>query len=210
MTLRVRRKPYPRYSQYQRYKGRLRQDFDYRCVYCDIHEAEWGGCRHFQVEHFRPKRLYPWLQAEYTNLLYACDVCNCYKGDDWPSSDPTPHIRGYLDPCQYDYEQYFTVQEDGTLEGKVLAARYMIEALHLNRKQLKQLRVRRRREQEIHDQFMRLFDEVEAKVAALDNASSAQTRVLRKLILQLVSIYRQHLKDLWASRWKPPYELTEV
>jgi len=209
MPLRVRRKPYPRYGQYERYRGHLRQDFEYRCAYCDVHEAEWGGYRHFQIEHFRPKKLFPWLQAEYTNLLYSCDLCNCYKGSDWPTDNPAPHTRGYLDPCQYDYDHYFAVHEDSTIHGQTEAARYMIEVLYLNRRQLRQLRVRRRREEEIHRQFMHLFDELEAKMATSD-VQSARERVLRKLILQLTCIYRQHLNNIWANRWKPPYELGDM
>ncbi len=209
MPLCVRRKPYPRYSQYQRYRNHLRQDFDHRCAYCDLHEAEWGGYRHFQIEHFRPRELFPWLQSEYTNLLYSCDICNSYKGCDWPNDNPTPNKRGYLDPCQYNYDEYFAIQGDGTIQGKAEATRYMIEALHLNRLQLKQLRVRRQREEESHKEFMRLFDEVEAKMAAFAGQSRRE-RVLRKLILQLISLYRQHLSNIWANRWKPPYEPGDV
>ncbi len=204
MSLRDRHKPYPHYGQYHRSKGQMRQDFDYRSAYCGTHEAEWGGHRHFQVEHFRPRKRDPWLQAEYTNLLYACDVCNVFKGCDWPTDNPTPHIRGYLDPCQYDYEEYFHEREDGSIEGKVLAARYMIEALHLNREPLKQLRLRRQSERQLHEQFMQLFNEVEAKVSALPDDSD-RARVLRKLTLQLITLYRQHLNNLWQSRWEPPY-----
>ena len=205
MPLRIRHEPHPRYGQYQRYKNDLRQDFDFRCAYCDIHEAEWGGYRHFHIDHLRPKRLFPWLQAEYSNLLYSCDICNCYKGSDWPSDRPTPETPGYLDPCLYDFDSYFVVLDDGTVEAKEEAPRYMVEALHLNRRQLRQLRSRRRREEVIHRQFLQLFDQVDAKIAAI-NGPSSRDRVLRKLILQLTDVYREHLRSLWANRWKPPYE----
>ena len=209
MPLRTRRQPYPRYGQYGRYRGRLREDFDYRCAYCDVHEAEWGGYRHFQIEHFRPRKLYPWLEAEYTNLLYACDVCNCFKGSDWPSDNPQPDTRAYLDPCLYDFAEQFAVHEDGAIEGATEAARYMVEALHLNRPQLKLLRQRRRREEEIHSTLLQIFREVETRVLAFPTPS-ARERVLSKLILQLTAIYRQHLNDLWARRWTPPYDLADV
>jgi uncharacterized protein (TIGR02646 family) len=209
MPLRIRQKPYPRYGRYQRYKRQLRQDFEYRCAYCGIHEAEWGGYRHFQIGHFRPKKLFPWLQAEYTNLLYSCDICSCYKRSDWPVDTPTPDQRGYLNPCDYDHNEYFEVREDGTIQGRAAAAKYMIEALHLNRIQLKQLRVKRQREEQIHREFIHLFEEVKAKVSTLDGAS-AHERVLRKLLVQMTSIYRQHLNNIWTSRWKPPYEPSGV
>ncbi len=209
MPLRSRQKPHPRYGQYRRYKDHLRQDFQYRCAYCDIHEAEWGGHRHFHVEHLRPRKSFPWLEAEYTNLLYACDICNCYKGSDWPNDNPTPETRGYLDPCQYNYDQYFAVHDDGTVEGKAEAARYMIEALHLNRRHLQHLRIRRHCEEEMHRQFMQVFDDTEARVAAIEG-QSARERVLRKLMLQLIAIYRQHLGNLWDRRWKPPYEPGDI
>jgi len=209
MPILTRREPHPRFSQYQRYKACLREDLQYRCVYCGIHEAEWGGHRHFQVEHLRPKKLFPWLQAEYSNLLYACDVCNAYKGCDWPNNDPTPHTRGYLDPCQYDYDQYFVLLEDGSIMGKTLAARYMVESLHLNRKQLRDLRMKRQEEQEIHQQFMQFCAEMEARAATIEE-KSARERILRKAILQLIALYRQHLQALWERRWQPPYGLDDL
>jgi hypothetical protein len=49
-----------------------------------------------------------------------------------------------------------------------------------------------------------LFNEVEDKVSALPDDSD-RARVLRKLTLQLITLYRQHLNNLWQSRWEPPY-----
>jgi hypothetical protein len=65
----------------------LRDDFSYRCVFCLLREA-WVN-HDLQVEHFDPVTLSPELELEYTNLLYACHVCNGKKG---PRTVP--------DPCQ--------------------------------------------------------------------------------------------------------------
>ena len=53
-----RRQIVPLLSAYQAYKQFLREDFQYRCVYCSIHENEYGGPRNVTVEHFRPKIIF--------------------------------------------------------------------------------------------------------------------------------------------------------
>lgn len=43
-----------------------------KCAYCErFPEVEFQD-----VDHFRPKRIYPWLRMEWTNLLFACQQCN--------------------------------------------------------------------------------------------------------------------------------------
>lgn len=45
-----------------------------RCAYCEDSLAN-------QVEHIRPKALYPELVFAWMNYLYACDSCNVHKND---------------------------------------------------------------------------------------------------------------------------------
>lgn len=132
MVILKRRKTKKKFSDYKKYKPWLREDFEYACVYCTIHEGEFGGFHSFHVEHFKPKSKFPALETVFTNLLYACWRCNSFKGEDWPSNDPFKSGKGYLDPCKYNYDQYFIINMNQIIIGKVKAARYMIERLHLN------------------------------------------------------------------------------
>src|SRR5262249_34904582 len=136
MAVLHRRSSVPMYVSYQQYKRYLREDFLYACVYCTVHENEFGGHRHFHVDHYRPKTLFPELLTVYSNLIYSCGVCNSFKLDDWPSDDPLTHGRGYIDPCEHDYQEHFREKGEGIVEGISSAAIYMIERLHLNRRQL--------------------------------------------------------------------------
>jgi uncharacterized protein (TIGR02646 family) len=57
-----------------------------RCMYCEDNSG-------YQVEHFRPKSIYPELVFAWENYLYACGVCNGPKGNRFaifpsPASDP--------------------------------------------------------------------------------------------------------------------------
>jgi uncharacterized protein (TIGR02646 family) len=204
-----RQQPYPCYSDYRKYKPHLRRDFSYCCAYCTIHENEWGGLRHFQVEHFRPKSRFPQLVVDYENLLYACDVCNCYKGDDWPSDDPLTDGVGYLDPCQNDYDEHFrNEQATGQTNGLTAPARYMIERLHLNRGHLIRVRQKRRREEELHQRFLQQTDDLLAMIK-----ESLEDKALSEHVLLLLRAFQEHLQQdreqrirWWKARWEPPYE----
>jgi uncharacterized protein (TIGR02646 family) len=208
-----RQQPYPRYSDYRQYKPHLRQDFSYRCTYCTIHENEWGGLRHFHVEHFRPKKSFPYLVTDYDNLFYACDVCNCYKGDDWPSDNPLTDGVGYLDPCRCDYEVHFqSEQTTGLIRGLTSPAKYMIERLHLNRRHLIRMRQRRKQEEDLHCRFLQQIDELLAMIAA-----SLEDKSLPKHALLLLRAFQEHLEQdreqrilWWKTRWEPAYEADDL
>jgi uncharacterized protein (TIGR02646 family) len=47
-----------------------------RCMYCEDASAD-------EVEHFRPKDLYPESVFAWTNYLYSCGVCNGPKNNKW-------------------------------------------------------------------------------------------------------------------------------
>ncbi|MDP9645452.1 HNH endonuclease family protein [Paraburkholderia caledonica] len=75
-----------------------------KCAYC---EANFSGNASGDVEHFRPKafsqqskgaaKLYPgyyWLAYEWSNLLYACELCNRpVKRNLFPLRDPNARAR---------------------------------------------------------------------------------------------------------------------
>ena len=96
------------YAEPQRYKAWLRDEFQFRCVYCLCRER-WcpDGEDSFSVEHFRPQA---WAAAEicdYDNLLYTCVRCNAAKRD----------LTGVLDPAQVPLADHLEILEDGRIRG---------------------------------------------------------------------------------------------
>jgi hypothetical protein len=59
------------YANPQHFKPWLRDEFEFRCVYCLIRER-WhpDGDAGFGVEHLRPQSKSPGLAAEYDNVLF--------------------------------------------------------------------------------------------------------------------------------------------
>ncbi len=205
MTLLKRRPDPPIFNDYRQYKPHLREDFLYACVYCTIHENEFGGPRNFDVEHFRPKSKFEALVTVYTNLLYACGVCNSFKKDDWPSNDPVNDGKGYLDPCEHDYDNHFIQTDDFQIQGLSKVAQYIIERLHLNRPQLQKLRQRRRREEELYHKSMQLYRE---RLLEIDTLLGKQE--LPDSVYGFLQEFRKNIlaeqiatQESWQKRWNP-------
>ena len=80
------------YAHYREYKDWLRDEFDFRCVYC-LHRERWGQVKgQFDLDHFDPQALRPDLALEYDNLVYACHSCNLDKSS---RLVPDPHVHAY-------------------------------------------------------------------------------------------------------------------
>lgn len=99
------RKHGPEYTDSADYKDWLRDEFDFRCVYCMSRET-WSRRRAvWAVEHLIPRKERSDLAQEYTNLVLACAQCNSYKS----SSAHMP------DPCKFAYGKLVSVSADGTI-----------------------------------------------------------------------------------------------
>jgi len=90
-----------------------------RCMYCEDSEAN-------EIEHRRPKSLYPLQTFDWENLLYVCGGCNSPKTNRFAilnppfssgfqditpkrNATPTPPPSGldaFIDPRQYDQHEY--------------------------------------------------------------------------------------------------------
>jgi len=91
---------------YKGYKDPLEKDFCKRCGYTYCQQDWFGGKRNFQIDHFKPKSIYPGLETQYSNLVYSCSYVNRAKSDD---------IGIYLDPCDVDYNEHFYRDELGNI-----------------------------------------------------------------------------------------------
>lgn len=110
---------------YRSYKPHLQERFRRKCVYCRTSDGV-KGYEGFGVDHYLPRSSHPDLEVVWSNLFYACNVCNTWKGE----SVSTPEL--YLpNPCEHrmaDHLQY----EDGGIETYTPQGEWLAELLHLD------------------------------------------------------------------------------
>ena len=107
------------YAEYTRYKVWLRDEFQFRCVYC-LHREKWekDGWRAFQIDHIVPQSVDDTKINLYENLLYAFASCNR-----WKSTLDLP------DPCIEAYERHYVFEADGTVTALTEVGRDYVDAL---------------------------------------------------------------------------------
>ncbi|NUQ62673.1 MAG: HNH endonuclease [Pirellulales bacterium] len=129
-----RRRHGPRgYANYQQYKPWLRDEFQFRCVYCLCRERWFpSGEGSFGVDHVQPKLAFPEKLLEYDNLVYACFQCNSAKQDLYPVPDP----------CKEPYGRHVAVDDDGRIEGLTSVGLELIRVCGLDRPRLTEFRAR--------------------------------------------------------------------
>jgi hypothetical protein len=112
------------YDRYQTYKDWLRDEFNFRCVYC-LERERWypNGQASFGVDHVRPKgnAEYAHLICHYPNLVYACNRCNSAKQD-----------RILIDPCNVAFADHLQIDEEGEIVGLTVEGRRLINILGLD------------------------------------------------------------------------------
>lgn len=162
MVLKRRTQNPPVYGEYGSYKKYLRLEFDHRCVYCDIHEAEDGGSKKFHIDHYLPKTIFPEKRCEYSNLFYSCGDCNSLKGSYWANRVRKFFQEYILNPCDYDYDIHFDRTRSEWIP-KTTVAGWNIEKLRLNSK--KQIDIR-----EVRAFFLKTIEELSEKKRRLEIA----------------------------------------
>lgn len=80
-----------------------------RCMYCSGSEAS-------EVEHYRPKAVFPELVFTWENLLWVCGVCNRHKGNRFPPETETG--QALINPLDEDVWQFFFIDEYGNLTAQ--------------------------------------------------------------------------------------------
>jgi len=120
------------YAEDENYKPWLRDEFDYRCVYCLCREIWFhAGHRGFSVEHLVPLSEAPPGLTEYDTLAYACCQCNSTRG-----VGPLP-----LHPADAPGE-HLEVLPDGTIRALTLVGAGFIRLCDLQRPDLVSFRRR--------------------------------------------------------------------
>ena len=109
------------YAQAASYRPWLRDEFDFRCVYCLDREQWQKHIGKFAVEHFLPVSKYPSQELDYDNLVYACVSCNLTKAQG-EVADPTGTLLN----------DSIVIHGDGRMEGRTKEAARLIDKLLLD------------------------------------------------------------------------------
>ena len=207
MSVFVRYEEPPHYSDYRLYKPHLRRDFHYQCAYCTVHEAEFGGHYNFQIDHFRPQSLFPQLRTEYSNLYYACSICNTYKSNKWPTEEQRQQGYRFLDPCIDDYAAHFEELPDWTLRVLTKPAKYTLVHCRLNRLQLVGLRQMRKEQKRDFVRWIELIKDDLRKTDKLLQINFLPEDVYNTLVQMRENLQQQLLReqDRWENRLTLPY-----
>ncbi len=110
------------YSDYTTFKEWLRDEFEFRCVYCLTRE-KWSDAGHqmFGVDHVLPKATHKSLECEYTNLVYCCNRCNSAK------------LLGELfDPCREALGKHLSMGDSGEVGWLTTEGQKIVRGLKLN------------------------------------------------------------------------------
>ncbi|MBN2836389.1 MAG: HNH endonuclease [Candidatus Delongbacteria bacterium] len=195
-------------SCYSDWKQEIAEEGFHQCVYCSISEKAFGGIRNFHIEHYKPKSKFPELRDEFSNLFYSCSICNCFKGNDWPN-EPTKDLSSisYPKPSKINYKNLFVVNtKDGRIDGKNIAASYMIEKLFLNRPQL----ILERKHQIIFDKIWSSLDIINEQKKELYNRISTKQEEVVTFLKAIDSLVKQILDLIKVSENVSPYKLSQI
>ena len=110
------------YKNYISSKPFLRDEFEFRCVYC-LERETWYPNRDasFASDHFEPKVINPERELDYENLVYSCTRCNSWKGE----------TIDLLNPSLVAMADHLNVHEDGQIEALTPDGQNLIELLDL-------------------------------------------------------------------------------
>ena len=118
------------YAAYESYRPWLRDEFDFRCVYC-LKRETWGQVTaEFELDHFVPQSVDPQRRLDYLNLVYACRRCNSVKLD-----------QTVDDPFHLLCSESVVTLPDGSLRGRDRDTHRLIKQLDLNSPRLKSWRI---------------------------------------------------------------------
>ena len=164
-------------------------DFKARCGYCnDTHIYRIAS---FEIDHFIPRirNKKPFLSiktdTDYTNLVYACRSCNNSKRNKWPTNDeniPNHNDKGFIDPCDKEYDQQFTRLPNGQIRAITKLGDWIYKELKLDKPQ----------HEIIYnlEQLDLIIDQLEGDLTKLEDL------VLYKRITTLLLNYRAYVKQL--------------
>ncbi len=87
------------------------------CAYC---EGEYEDISYGEIEHFKPKSLYPELMFDYNNMNIACSKCNKNKGEKFDEKLINPTIDNPEEYLKFDEYMLTALDERGTVTINIL------------------------------------------------------------------------------------------
>lgn len=108
------------YSSYSQFRPWVRDEYDFRCVYCLFRER-WCPILKFHLDHFVAQAVDKSKKTAYRNLVYSCPACNTAK-----SAARIPN------PMRALTRDSVTVNEDGTIECHTKQAQKIVRTLGLD------------------------------------------------------------------------------
>lgn len=116
-------------------KTALADETDHKCAYC---ESKMSGITYPHVDHIIPKSARRDLAHEWTNLTWACPICNTEKGDYF--SPESAVVNPYVDDIEsfLQFAGDFVYPRLGSSRGEIT-----VTMLKLNRMDLVEARVTR-------------------------------------------------------------------
>lgn len=116
----------------------LEYEQNYYCPYCELEI----NVEDSQIEHIKPKDIFPELLHEYSNYLVGCQnskTCGHYKSNQWSEKFIDPTLENPEDYFSYDIKTGEIISKEN--EGiKFEKANYTITLLNLNDKRLCEIR----------------------------------------------------------------------
>lgn len=122
------------YTNYQRYRPWLEDEFVFRCVYC-LKRMVWAPTDVWTVDHIIPQDEAKDLACVYDNLVLACQCCNRIK-----SNHRVP------DPCKVAYGKCLRVESDGAITALNNLGHRLVRDLRLDHPRYRQYRYQRLRD----------------------------------------------------------------
>lgn len=113
------------FADHRSYKVHLQREFRRKCVYCRIADG-FKGYEGFGVDHYLPRSKFPGLVVAWSNLFYACNVCNAWKGE----SVSLPE-RFLPNPCEHRMAEHLQYLDRG-IETYTPHGEWLKELLHLD------------------------------------------------------------------------------
>lgn len=139
---------------WMKFKPLVRRAFHGKCAYC---ESPTTAIAFGDLDHYRPKSLYPWLAYDWQNLLFSCQICAVrYKAAQFPTENSAatepadlPKEQPLLLNPYFDFpENHLTFRVDDQATGVVAVGltkrgNTSIVVLGLNREELARTRYER-------------------------------------------------------------------
>jgi uncharacterized protein (TIGR02646 family) len=191
---------------YKDIKNKLMDKFHGHCAYCG---KKLSSNIDANIEHFKPKSVYPDLEFEPSNLLLSCRECNVIKSNHFPLNESGSPLL--LNPNQDDLSKHIKQSKNGILEGISERGKSMIAVLRLNRESLIEQRMLKMINMDVSkdgfipsDEVKDVFEDSLRKVENLNSlelpeAINAERHMSAMIFANIITALETYLCDRFIS-----------